>query len=680
MPVDSRTRPVYRRGMKSLACHPALRLGLAALLPLACGDDGGGGDATAGQTTSATTNPSGISATDNPTPGTVSDTVVPTTSEGTTAGSVSASQTGTDATVTTTNDPSATATDSSTTTPVTATDTGPDTASTGTTTTIGDSSSSTGDPCVDFACSDDNQSVLCGGDVVEVCTNGSYCVDAACVPLTPCEAAELFKSSEGCEYYAVKSELIVDAAGSCFAAFVANTGDQPVKINVEYNGAQLPASSFKIPSGQGKNIVYGPYDPNVGLPVGEVAILFLSRGPGNFPNCPAPAGVQQETHVVGTGFGKAFRISTDFPVAAYQMLPYGGGSVAATSATLLLPTSVWDINYIAVNAYLKSQAVPQANPLFSVVGQEDGTEITIDPKVAIVGGNGVPAGPAGVPIKYMINRGQTLQFNQPQELTGSPIVGTKPFGMFGGASCLNVLPSAIACDGAHQQIPPVKALGNSYAAIRYRNRVNGKEESPPWRLVGAVADTQLTYVPAKPNGAPDVLTLGQAVEFSAPGPFIVSSQDLDHPFYFAAYMTGGADFGGAGDPEWVNVIPTAQYLDEYVLFTDPTYPETSLVVVRNKKDGAFAEVNLGCAGNIGGWTPLGADQEWTRVDLVTGNFQDQGNCSNGRHEMKSDNPFGVTVWGWGSNASIGFNSVYVSYAYPAGAAIKSINDVIILPQ
>ena len=47
------------------------------------------------------------------------------------------------------------------------------------------------------------------------------------------------------------------------------------------------------------------------------------------------------------------------------------------------------------------------------------------------------------------------------------------------------------------------------------------------------------------------------------------------------------------------------------------------------------------AGNLGGWQPLGADQEWTRFDLVTGNFQDVGNCSNGRHEMSSANPFGI---------------------------------------
>ncbi len=654
----------------------AVSLGLVALLPLACGDDGRPAN-TEGMTATVT-DPSGV--TIDPTPGSTSESGgVTTTTPTTSAGSQSASEasvTDTASTGTGTDTGTGTSTsdsDTGTTAPVTASETGTSSSST--------TDNTTGPACQVLSCSEDLQSILCDGVPQDNCAQGSYCVDAACVPLSACEASKLLKSSEGCEYYAVKSELIAEAAGSCFAAFVANTSEQPVKLTVEYDGQVLPVASFtRIPTGQGKNIAYQPYDANVGLPVGEVAIMFLSRGPGGFPNCPAPVGIAAETHVVGTGYGKAFRISTDQPVAAYQMLPYGGGSVAATSATLLLPTSVWDINYIAINAYQKSQAVGPANPLFSVVAAEDGTEVTLDPKVAVQGGPNVAAGPAGVPIKYMLNRGQTLQLSQPTELTGSPLVANKPVGMFGGASCLNVPTNATACDGAHQQIPPVKALGNAYAAVRYRNRVVNNEESPPWRLVGAVNDTQLTWLPAKPPGAPDSLALGQIAEFNSPGPFLVQSQDIDHPFYLAAYMTGGASYGGAGDPEWVNVIPTAQYLREYVLFTDPTYPETSLVVVRNRKDGAFAEVNLGCAGNIGGWQALGADQEWTRVDLVTGNFQDVGACSNGRHEMSSENPFGVTVWGWGSNASVGFNSVYVSYAYPAGAAIKSINDVVVLPQ
>ena len=54
------------------------------------------------------------------------------------------------------------------------------------------------------------------------------------------------------------------------------------------------------------------------------------------------------------------------------------------------------------------------------------------------------------------------------------------------------------------------------------------------------------------------------------------------------YMTGSERVPGAnglGDPDFVVVVPPEQYLDRYVFFTDPTYPETNLVVVR-KRDGA----------------------------------------------------------------------------------------------
>src|SRR5262249_18514157 len=155
--------------------------------------------------------------------------------------------------------------------------------------------------------------------------------------------------------------------------------------------------------------------------------------------------------------------------------------------------------------------------------------------------------------------------------------------------------------------------------------------------------------------------------------FIVKSQDAQHPFYMGAYMTS-ADWVmpdlGEGDPEWVNVIPPAQFLDSYVFFTDPTYSETSLNVIRKPdKNGMFADVTLDCAGVLGGWTALGP-YEWTRVDLVTGDFMGVNGCANGRHDMTSVLPFGVTVWGWGSAASTSLNTIYVSYGYPAGAGFQ----------
>jgi hypothetical protein len=285
-------------------------------------------------------------------------------------------------------------------------------------------------------------------------------------------------------------------------------------------------------------------------------------------------------------------------------------------------------------------------------------------------------------VKYQLKKGEYVQFTQSEELTGSPIQSNKPIAVWGGASCLNVLPSDAACDSAHQQIPPVKALGSEYVLVRYRNRKSAQsEETPPWRIIGAVGGTQLTWKPAAPPGAPATLAQGQVYEFQSAGPYVVSSQDKDHPFYAAQYMTGCVHIkspNSEGDPEWVNVIPAAQYLDHYVFFTDPTYPETSLVVVRKKSSvtKAFKDVTLDCAGKLTGWKAIG-DYEYTRLDLVTGDFQNVGKCSNGRHEMSSEAPFGVTVWGWGG-FSISPSSA-VSYAYPAGASIQPINEVVVPP-
>jgi hypothetical protein len=109
---------------------------------------------------------------------------------------------------------------------------------------------------------------------------------------------------------------------------------------------------------------------------------------------------------------------------------------------------------------------------------------------------------------------------------------------------------------------PIRALGSEYVGVRYRNRYDGIEESPPWRMVGAVAGTTLTWEPAQPAGAPSSLELGQVAQFKAAGPFLVRSQDANHPFYVSAHMTGAAQFDptetdGRGDAEFVNVIPRA---------------------------------------------------------------------------------------------------------------------------
>jgi hypothetical protein len=546
-------------------------------------------------------------------------------------------------------------------------------------------------PCNGTRCSDDLHSVVdCDGKVVMTCPAGQGCSGNGCVPA--CDSARDNKSSIGCDYYSVDPDVVLDGAGACFAAFIANTWDQPVSLAVDFGGTKLDATKFAyIPSGTGQATTYAPL-PNGQIPPGQVAILFLNRHPGlpSFLKLDCPAGVtpaitatDAATH--GTALGWAFHIVASGPVVAYDMFPYGGGQSAMTSATLLLPTSAWDTNYIAVDGYGTG---PLDQPSVAVVAQQDGTSITINPTAAIAGGTGVAPTAQNTPHTYMLNQGQVLQFTQDAALDGSVIQSSAPVGVWGGKSALAI--NGCCDDTAHQQIPPVRALGSEYVGVRYRNRYDGMEEAPPWRVVGAANGTQLTWDPTPPPGAPTTLSLGQLVEFDTNGPFAVRSQDAQHPFYMSAHMTGAGPFDpnmndGRGDPEFVNVIPPGEYMTSYVFFADPTYSETNLVVVRTKGKNGFADVTLDCAGALTGWQPVGAAgaYEYTRVDLVRHNFQPQGGCDNGRREMHSDAPFGLTVWGWGSGETgqmfQGFYTQYVSYAYPAGASVQPINMVVVPP-
>ena len=505
-----------------------------------------------------------------------------------------------------------------------------------------------------------------------------------------CQLADQSRSSVGCEYYAIHMDGTFGADNGCFVAYVANTFDQATHLDVSFDGTAIDLGQYaKIPRGGGRSMAYDDYDPVAGLAPRQVAILFLAGlaqpgavTPGDISDpvpCPVAPALSALTQVHGTGIGRAFRIRTDYPVVAYQMLPFGGGSAAVTGATLLLPTSVFGTNYLAVNAYVGGDRAGTAQTSMNIVAAQDGTEVTIRPKVAILAGNGVDGADPNAPTTYKLNAGQHLQVTQGQELTGSPIASNKPIGLFAGHPCMDVPVGAPYCDHGEQQIPPIHAMGNEYAAVTHRARTSAPE-NPPWRIIGAVDGTTLVYEPSV--GGPQTVGLGDVVEFRTSVPFTVKSQDADHPFLLVTYMTGASTTGSAyGDADFVRAVPSPQYLDRYIFFTDPTYPETNLVVTRRRHDGVFSDVALDCAGTLGGWAPIGTsgDYEYTRIDLVRHDFQKQGACDNGRHEMTSPKPFGVTVWGWGTSETAIFTG-YVSYGYPAGQNVAPLTSIVVPPR
>lgn len=563
------------------------------------------------------------------------------------------------------------------------------------------------DACETFVCSRDLHSVLssCSGEVVRECPPDMGCANGACVPA--CSSAESNEGTIGCSFWttpavatqgggSVSGYIKQDHRSSCFAAVVANTWSRPVNIRVEHMGKPLDLSrSMAIPRTSGNQVDYEVLDGP--LPAGEVAVVFLYQNLVPPPSanahvaCPLPAALESEdpTIPISSGVGAAFHIATDMPVSTYSIFPYGGAESYIPTATVLLPTSSWDTKYLAVDGWdPNDRGISPQVPTIQIVAAQDDTEVRIrHDRSKLLGSTTSSDGRSQV---FKLAKGEVLQFAVHQQLAGAPIESDKPIGVFGGSNCSIFPPffGMCCCDVTQQQIPPVRAWGNEYAAVRYENRRTLRlsednadravQESAPWRLIGAVDGTKLEYQPRRPEGAPVTLSQGEAVTFWTIEPFIVKSQDEQHPFYMAGYMSS-SNFGDGsgslarqiGDPEFVNVVPARQYLDAYTFFTDMTYGYTTLVLVRQDRGNGFEDVTLDCAGTITDWKPIDAQGQfqYARVTLVRNGEPQQfaaGTCTNGRHEIRSKEPFGLTVWGL---------DVASSYGYPGGAGLRAISSV-----
>jgi len=535
-------------------------------------------------------------------------------------------------------------------------------------------------------CSRDLRSVVDACDeskVITACAAEDGCANGACV--SACNSAVSSGASMGCEFVAVTPARWEESSKiSCFAAFFANTWATPARLEAEYEGEALDvATSGKIvrtrPDGA---VTLAPFGGEIAP--GDVAVLFLAQSPiaggNNFIPCPkgtTPA-VLDDISVLGTGRTTSFRIRTSAPVSAYSMYPFGGAASAIPSATLLLPVPAWKPGYVVMNAWEFVMALDQFpyRPATQIVAAEDGTEVTIVGKNDITGAPGMEGAAKGQPRTWSLKRGEVIQLVQSKELTGSLISANKNIAVFGGHECMQVPTSSSACDASQFQVSPVQSWGREYAVVPYISRLSGEvPEDYVYRIVAAVDGTTLTYEPKRPTGAASELSSGELTSFTSREPFVVKSQDAEHPIAVYSMMTGLA-FQQAllrdGDPEMVAVIPTEQYLDRYVFFADPTYRNSQLVIVRSREEGKeFEPVTLDCAGTLEGWTPVGTSgrYESVRVRLTKQDVPQQfgtRTCTAGRHEIQSRGPFGVTVWGTDEAAS---------YGYPGGLAIRKLNSV-----
>jgi hypothetical protein len=554
-----------------------------------------------------------------------------------------------------------------------------------------------------YQCSADLQNVITpSGTVVEMCPSDQGCAGGKCVPA--CEAAAAAKGTIGCDFMVATPSFIPIITPPCFAIFVANNWSKAVTIQVSLAGTSYDPTTFGlIPAAGVPETSWAPISAT-GVPPGQVGIMFMSHDPSSANDTPLTCPIAPAISAAGgtavftdnasaTGIGNAWHIVTDVPVTAYDILPYGGAASYLPSAELLIPTTAWTNNYYGIVPFRGTASASEGPQWGQIVATQDGTTVKVVPNVALPGGTGVAAAPAAAVTTYSLSAGQFIQWQDSGEMSATIISSNNPIGFSGGLGydCYTSATSAGGgCDSAHQQIPPISALGSDYVVPPFTTRMASlAPESIPYRLVGAVNGTTLKYDPAVP-GAPLGVGAGQAIDFEATVAFRVTSQDANHPFYVGQIMPGCEVTGGSrpgcdpnnvdvmeigcclGDEEFVNILPPAQFLQKYIFFTDLTYATTNLVFTRSKTAAGFQDVTLDCAGVLTGWQPVGTEglYEITNVDLVRGTVPN-GSCNNGPHTASSGGPFGLMVWGLDE---------YASYAYPGGGNVAPINTVVVPPN
>jgi hypothetical protein len=509
-------------------------------------------------------------------------------------------------------------------------------------------------------CTDDGQA----GDVLDTCPPELPCVNGACV--TACEKAAIDRSNIGCEYWPVDLDneysQFNDAAGEQFAIALANTSDFLVNVTVEQNDA-------------------APGAPRQLATVSTTQINPHSLGVIELPRREVDGSLNGQDEGPGTMLSsRAYRVTTDYPVVAYQFNPIVQSF--SNGASLLIPTTGLDEDYLVVGW-------PTANPIsigptipgipdhsfVAIVGVTDEpVHVQVRTASPTMAGGGMPASGAGGMIEADLGAFDVLNLESsgiPGDFTGTEIIADGPVAVYSGGERA-IVPGEVMppqptdwdgdlCCTEHfeQQVFPRSSLGKAFVTTRspVRSSNLANPEGDVWRVLATEPNTQVTTSLPPPF---DQFTLaeGQYKEFWSVTDFVLHASE---PVMVAQYLVSQQYVDApsvGGDPEFILYPPAEQYRTEYIFLTPPTFERDYCVIAAPASasvvlDGVtIGEQSPRCqrypAGNLDG-----VDYVAIRCDL-----------DDGVHYVTASEPVGVNVYGY---YNVG------SYGYAAGAQLTRIN-------
>jgi hypothetical protein len=564
---------------------------------------------------------------------------------------------------------------------------------------------------------DGQNTLLCrpdgsGGDATGECdtSKGIACRSGVCTDL--CAAAVTQRSNVGCEYWGVdldnaKISDSSDAAAQQFAIVVSNAQpDVPVDVTIYQDDGE-------------------PGDPPAPYIVATATIAPLNLevfrlGPREVDGSP------DGEFNTGTGTAltrHAYKVSTTFPVVAYQFNPLENVNVFSNDASLLKPRealtypgTAMALAYVVAGWPQTIAATDDPNTNFdpnspinlraflTLVGTREGTHVRVTTNAAVIPGGPVAATPIGGVIEATIGAFDVLNletgdFNA--DFTGSLVEADGPIAAFSGSEASDAphyttLADRRCCaDHLEQQLDPIRTAGKQFAIAHTPSRTSAVKAAGGTLQIVPEPDF-VRFVAADPNGArihttlpapDDTIVLAGLGSFHEATVYADFTAESDAPIHVAQIMAS-QDAAGVprglpgGDPSLLIEPPIEQFRPDYVFLTPDLYafdfvsivaPFGATVVLDEQVlSGSNCTVTPtdGLTAKARG-APDPAFVTYTcqlSFPIILPHVDPPGNVTpgtqnDGVHRLVASQPVGVVVSGFDS---------YVSYAYAGGTELKDI--------
>jgi hypothetical protein len=572
-------------------------------------------------------------------------------------------------------------------------------------------------------------SAICSGQEVETCSaDGSrgipvttchpskaeVCREGACVDL--CLQAFQRKSNVGCEYWPVDLDNadispVEDAASQQFAVVVSNPQpDVPVKVHVFQDDGM-------------------PGDPPNPIEIASATIAPLNLqvfklGPREVDGSP-DGEFNSGTNTALTRH--AFKVTSDFPVVAYQFNPLDNVDVFSNDASLLKPREALTFaNDGTMEAAYVVAGWPQTiavtddpdtnfNPNYpinlrvflTIVGTRAGTHVRVHPTTNVRGGGSIKATKTGEVLEAKLDAFDVLNLETPDmnafnaDFTGTLIESDSPIAVYSGSEAsdaphFKTLADRQCCaDHLEDQLDPLRTMGKEFAIAHTPSRTaavaragGGIQAAPEPDFVRFIATTTggttITTTLPPPDDVIHLEKRGDFHEATVLRDFVAhASAPISVAQIMASQDAAGVKRGlPGGDPSLLIEPPVEQFRPDYVFLTPDKYAFDFMSIVAPPKasmvlDGQALNDKVCLVTPTDGLTDK--QRGSTEPPFLTYTCQLSfpvidttkmapdnvlpGTQNDGVHRLVASEPVGVVVMGWDN---------YVSYAYAGGTQLEDI--------